>query len=174
MGRDCYPLSPTLDLGSPAEITTIQIAGAPGVDSQPGDVSVDCRYSDDGASWTVAGSLLVHPDDGTLQALTFPSAGAHRYWGFVVAGYGSPGHGSNASFSEVQGFDGVTAVLAPEATAEVQAAAAADATAKADAALANSSNNTNAVATLDAPFADPDAEALRQKVNEMLLAMRRW
>ena len=36
-----------------------------------------------------------------------------------------------------------------------------------------SSNNTNAVATLDTSFANPDAEALRQKVNDMLLAMRR-
>jgi hypothetical protein len=34
-------------------------------------------------------------------------------------------------------------------------------------------NNTNAVATLDTPFADPDMETMRQKMNEMLLAMRR-
>jgi len=47
------------------------------------------------------------------------------------------------------------------------------ATAKADAVLAASSNNTNAVATLDTPFADPDDEALRQKMNEILLTMRR-
>jgi hypothetical protein len=36
-----------------------------------------------------------------------------------------------------------------------------------------SSNNSNAVATLDTPFADPDDEALRQKMNEILLTMRR-
>jgi hypothetical protein len=42
-----------------------------------------------------------------------------------------------------------------------------------DAAIAGSSANTNAVATLDNPFADPDMEALRQKLNEMLLAARR-
>jgi hypothetical protein len=35
--------------------------------------------------------------------------------------------------------------------------------AKADAVLAASSNNTNAVATLDTPYADPDAEELRQR-----------
>jgi len=29
------------------------------------------------------------------------------------------------------------------------------------------------VGTLDTPFADPDAEALRNKVNEMLAALRR-
>jgi hypothetical protein len=42
-----------------------------------------------------------------------------------------------------------------------------------DAAIGGTSSNTNAVATLDAPMADPDAEALRQKVNELLLALRR-
>jgi len=36
-----------------------------------------------------------------------------------------------------------------------------------------SSNNTNAVATLDTPYADPASEELRQKVNETLLKMRR-
>jgi hypothetical protein len=36
-----------------------------------------------------------------------------------------------------------------------------------------SSASTNGVATLDTPFADADAEALRQKVNELLLAARR-
>jgi hypothetical protein len=34
-------------------------------------------------------------------------------------------------------------------------------------------NNTNGVSTLDNAFADPDMEALRQKVNEMILNGRR-
>jgi hypothetical protein len=40
-------------------------------------------------------------------------------------------------------------------------------------AINGTSNNTNAVATLDSVFADPDMEALRQKVNEMVLNGRR-
>ena len=40
-------------------------------------------------------------------------------------------------------------------------------------AISGTSSNTNAVATLDTPFADPDAEALRQRFNEFLLAARR-
>src|SRR6266446_6033338 len=36
-----------------------------------------------------------------------------------------------------------------------------------------SSNNTNAVATLDTPYADPGAEALRTKQNELILTLRR-
>jgi len=52
------------------------------------------------------------------------------------------------------------------------------AAAKADAVLAASSNNTNAVATLDTPFAnDPptlaDLEVLRAKQNEVIFALRR-
>ncbi|MBL9130323.1 MAG: hypothetical protein JNG86_03935 [Verrucomicrobiaceae bacterium] len=39
--------------------------------------------------------------------------------------------------------------------------------------LSQCSANSNAVATLDTPMADPDDEALRQKVNELLLALRR-
>ena len=40
-------------------------------------------------------------------------------------------------------------------------------------AISGTSSNTNAVATLDTPFADPDAESLRAKVNEFILAARR-
>jgi hypothetical protein len=40
-------------------------------------------------------------------------------------------------------------------------------------AINGTSNNTNGVSTLDSSFADPDMEALRQKVNEMILNGRR-
>jgi len=40
-------------------------------------------------------------------------------------------------------------------------------------AISGTSNNTNAVSTLDTPFADPDAEALRQAYNTLVLAARR-
>ena len=39
--------------------------------------------------------------------------------------------------------------------------------------LNQTSNNTNALATLDNPFADPDVEILRQKVNELINMLRR-
>ena len=42
-----------------------------------------------------------------------------------------------------------------------------------DTAIAGTSANTNAVSTLDTPFADPDMEAMRQKMNEMILNGRR-
>lgn len=40
-------------------------------------------------------------------------------------------------------------------------------------AVNTTSANSNAVGTLDVPFADPDAEALRQSFNELVLALRR-
>jgi hypothetical protein len=40
-------------------------------------------------------------------------------------------------------------------------------------AISGTSNNTNGVSTLDTGFADPDMEALRQKLNEMILNGRR-
>jgi hypothetical protein len=42
-----------------------------------------------------------------------------------------------------------------------------------DGAIAGTSANTNAVETLDTPFADSDMEALRQKLNELITAARR-
>jgi hypothetical protein len=42
-----------------------------------------------------------------------------------------------------------------------------------DSAISGTSNNTNAVSTLDTAFADPDMEAMRQKLNEMILNGRR-
>ena len=42
-----------------------------------------------------------------------------------------------------------------------------------DSAISGTSNNTNGVSTLDSAFADPDMEALRQKLNEMILNGRR-
>jgi hypothetical protein len=42
-----------------------------------------------------------------------------------------------------------------------------------DAAIGATSSNSNGVGTLDTPFADPDAEALRGKLNGLLTSQRR-
>ncbi|MCX6900519.1 MAG: hypothetical protein NT105_17710 [Verrucomicrobia bacterium] len=39
--------------------------------------------------------------------------------------------------------------------------------------LTDATAGTSAVATLDAPYDDPEKEALRQKLNELILAQRR-
>ena len=40
-------------------------------------------------------------------------------------------------------------------------------------AIGGTSANSNAVQTLDSPFSDPDTETLRQKLNELIAALRR-
>ena len=40
-------------------------------------------------------------------------------------------------------------------------------------AIAGTSNNSNAVGTLDTPFDDPEKETMRQKINELVNALRR-
>jgi hypothetical protein len=42
-----------------------------------------------------------------------------------------------------------------------------------DNAISGTSANTNGVSTLDTAFADPELEAIRQKLNEMILNGRR-
>jgi hypothetical protein len=42
-----------------------------------------------------------------------------------------------------------------------------------DAAITGTSGNSNGVATLDTPVADPDTETNRLKINELILALRR-
>ena len=58
-------------------------------------------------------------------------------------------------------------------TGQVNGIVADAVTAALAAAAANSSANTNAVSTLDMPFADPDTEALRVAFNTLVLAQRR-
>ena len=65
------------------------------------------------------------------------------------------------SFSIPRGFDG-----AAGAPGEVSNAALSSA-------IGGTSSNSNGVGTLDTPFADPDDEALRGKLNELLVALRR-
>ena len=69
------------------------------------------------------------------------------------------------TFAIPRGADG-----APGAPGEVTSAQMNDAIA---AAVGGTSANTNAVATLDTPFADADAESMRLRFNELVLAMRR-
>jgi hypothetical protein len=68
------------------------------------------------------------------------------------------------SFSIPRGFDG--AAGAAGAPGEVSNAALASA-------IGGTSSNSNGVGTLDTPFADPDDEALRGKMNELIAALRR-
>ena len=72
------------------------------------------------------------------------------------------------SFAIPRGMQGEQGIQGPPG--EVTNAALGNAIATA---IAGTSNNTNGVATLDTSLADPDTEALRLKINELILAQRR-
>ena len=83
-----------------------------------------------------------------------------------AATVGTSFDGSNVrfTFGIPRGSDGIQGPQGP--VGEVSNAALATA-------IAGTSTNSNAVPTLDTPFADPDAESLRQAFNALVLALRR-
>ena len=76
--------------------------------------------------------------------------------------------GSRVVFNIPRGAQGEQGIQGPPG--EVTNAAMAGAIASA---IAGTANNTNSVLTMDTPLADPDSEALRLKINELILAQRR-
>jgi hypothetical protein len=95
-------------------------------------------------------SSVVVDSVGTVQP-NDPASGSATLIGDVL----------HFSFSIPRGFDGT-----PGAPGEVTNAALASA-------IGGTSSNSNGVGKLDTPFADPDAEALRGKMNELIAALRR-
>jgi hypothetical protein len=98
-------------------------------------------------------------DDGSGRCIIQLSNGA-TFGPFTVAN-GPQGPQGNPGTDGTQGPQGD-----PSAPGEVT-------TADLNTAIEGTSANTNAVATLDTPLADPDMETLRQKINELLVALRR-
>jgi hypothetical protein len=95
--------------------------------------------------------------DATVTAVLSGDV-VHLSFGLPKGADGSNGsNGANGSDGS-NGSDG-----APGEVTAAQLSAAIDGT----------SANSNAVATQDTPFADPDAEANRLKINELILALRR-
>lgn len=78
-----------------------------------------------------------------------------------AGGLGSQGEPGPPGPQGAAGPQGATGEPGPVSQAQLETA------------IAGSSANTNAVATLETPFADPDLETLRLKLNELLLAARR-
>jgi hypothetical protein len=104
-------------------------------------------------------------EDGTDGAPGPPFAGA------VVDAVNTlpPGDPATVSVS----FDGTNVHFTFGIHAGADGAPGEVTTAALDAAIAGTSANTNAVATLDTPFADPDSESLRSRLNELILTARR-
>jgi len=99
----------------------------------------------DPANWMEGNIVALGPTEVTLSVDATGGAGSFTGWNLSLAGaQGAPGEVTNAAMSDAM------------ATA-----------------IAGTANNTNAVATLDTALADPDSEAIRQKLNELILAQRR-
>jgi hypothetical protein len=104
----------------------------------------------DPANWMEGSIVALGPTEVTLSVDATGGAGSFTGWNLSLAGaQGAPGEVSSAAMNG--------AIMS---------------------AIAGTSNNTNAVATLDTPFTnDPlslaDGELLRAKINELVLAARR-
>ena len=110
------------------------------------------------ASAVVDGVSTLNPGDAATVGATFDGTNVRFTFGIPR---GSDGPAGPQGTQGTQGNDG------PQGpTGEVSNAAL-------TAAIAGTSSNTNAIPTLDTPFADPDAEAVRQAFNALVLALRR-
>lgn len=134
-------------------------AGADGAPGSPGATGNDGATGATGpqgppfASLMVDGVTTLNPGESATAVSSFDGTMVHLTFGLPRGADGSTG------------ADG-----APGAPGEVTAAQLATA-------VAGTAANTNAVATLDTPFSDPptfaECEALRTKLNELIVAQRR-
>ena len=134
-------------------------AGPTGADGAAGPLGATGATGEPGppfASAVVDGVTTLNAGENATAATTFDGSNVHFTFAIPRGTNGSDGaNGTN-------GADG--------APGEVTAAALATA-------IAGTSANSNAVATLDTSFSDPptqaECEALRAKLNEVILALRR-
>jgi hypothetical protein len=148
----------TLAPGEPASVTVgidgsvlhLNLAFPQG---QPGAQGVPGVQGPPFANVVIDSVMTLAPGQPATVSVSFDGTNVHLSFGIPQGAQGEQG---------IQGIQGVPG----EVTATAMNGAISTA-------IAGTSNNTNGVATLDTPFADPDMEALRQKLNEMLLAQRR-
>ena len=122
----------------------------------------------------------LNPGDAASVGVSFDGTNVHFTFGLPRGNDGSNGtngppgpqgppgmQGAPGGPQGPPGNDGAQGPPGPQGpTGEVT-------TAQLNTAISGTSNNTNGVSTLDTGFADPDMEALRQKLNEMILNGRR-
>ena len=98
------------------------------------------------------------PGSAATATAFFDGSIVHLTFGLPSGNEGPPGMNGSSGQDGPQGIQGLPGEVTNAALA---------------AAIQSTSNNTNAVSTMDTPFADPDMEALRLKLNEMILNGRR-
>lgn len=151
----------TLDPGNPATVT-VSLAGGvlhfalalprgqPGMNGSDGGPGPAGPQGPPFAQAIIDAVTTVDPGQSAAVSVTFDGINLHF------------------SFSIPRGADGPPGE--PGAAGEVTTVQMNDAIASA---IGGTSGNSNAVSTLDTPFADPDAESMRLRFNELLIALRR-
>jgi hypothetical protein len=117
--------------------------GEPGPEGPMGDPGPPGEQGPPFALAVVDGVVTVGPGDPANVTVDFDGTDVHFAFYIPRGEPGEPGPPGEVTYSQLES------------------------------AIAGTSSNTNSVGTLDTPFADPDAEALRVKFNEFLLAARR-
>ena len=168
----------TIPAGDPAAVTVTVIGstlhfsfdlpqgndGAPGADGAPGNDGAEGPAGPPGsdgsdgapgqpfANAVVDGVTTLGPGESATVDVSFDGTNVHFSFGIPQGNDGSDGAEGPA------GSDGAPGEVSQQAL---------------DDAIATTSANTNNVDTLDNPYADPDAEELRQKLNELILNGRK-
>ena len=136
-------------------------AGPPGPQGDPGPQGTQGPPGPSVAAAVVDGVSTLNPGDAATVSTSFDGSNVHFTFGIPRGNDGNQGPQGNTGNDGAPGPQGPQGPMGDVSTAALAAA------------IAGTSNNTNAIATLDTPFADPDSEALRQAFNALVMALRR-
>ena len=120
------------------------VPGIPGINGNDGGVG---PQGPPFANAIVDGVTSLNPGDPATVGVTYDGSNVRFTFGIPRGNDGSPGAAGEVSSGQLG-----SAIAS---------------------AISGTSHVSNAVATLDTAFADPDSEALRAKMNELILALRR-
>ncbi len=112
-------------------------------------------------NFVVDGVTTLNANDPATVAVNFDGNAVRLLFGIPRGSDGQNGTNGSDGGQGIQGEQGIQGPPGEVTNADLGNA------------INGTSNNTNGVATLDTPFADPDAEALRQAYNTLVLAARR-
>jgi hypothetical protein len=133
-----------------------------GADGTPGTNGSDGAQGPAGPAFAQAvvdSVTTVNPGDPAWVNVSFDGSNVRFHFGVPRGADGATGMTGNDGAPGAQGAPGEVS------TADLNNAIAS--------AINGKSNNTNNISTLDNGFGDPDMEALRQKINQVILNGRR-
>jgi hypothetical protein len=159
----------TLDPGQPATVQTsfdgsnvrFQFGIPRGSDGSSGTNGSDGAQGPPFAQAVVDGVNTLDPGQPASVQTSFDGSNVRFTFGIPRGSDGSNGANGSDGTSGSNGSDGAQGPPGEVSLTMLNSA------------ITGTSNNTNGIGTLDTAFSDPDMEALRQKMNEMILNGRR-